>query len=104
MKKGFKMKLYEGMLEEYKIRHKQVFPELVEQFKMAGVSDYSIWFDEETNYLFAYVNLEDDSVWNNIANTDACKRWWEYMAPLMETNSDNSPISFDLEIAYDINV
>lgn len=102
MKKAFKMKLNEGKLEEYKKRHKHVFPELIEQFKLAGVTDYTIWFDPETNILFAYVNYEDETIWDQIVETKACKQWWKYMAPLMETNLDDSPISIDLDIAYDI--
>ncbi|WOO87070.1 L-rhamnose mutarotase [Mollicutes bacterium LVI A0039] len=95
------MKLKPGMLDEYKIRHNQVFPELEAEFVKAGVTDYTIWYDQDTDYLFAYVNLENTNVWNNIATTDACKRWWEYMAPLMETNPDNSPVSDNLTLAYD---
>ncbi len=83
------------------MRHSKVFPELEDQFRLAGVSDYTIWFDEETNYLFGYVVLEDNQIWDNIANTEACNRWWEYMAEIMETNEDFSPVSFELDLAYD---
>ena len=31
-----------------------------------------------------------------IAEMDACKEWWAYMAPLMDTNPDKSPVTFDL--------
>lgn len=101
MKKAFKMKLNEGMIEEYKNRHSNVFSELEEQFKAAGVSDYTIWFDNESNSLFGYVVLVDEAVWDNIPNTTICAKWWEFMAPIMETNPDNSPVSVDLELAYD---
>ncbi|MFV0393188.1 MAG: L-rhamnose mutarotase [Coprobacillaceae bacterium] len=102
MKRAFKMKLNEGQIEEYKNRHNQVYPELVEQFKLAGVSTYTIWFDEETNYLFAFVELENNDIWNNISETEACQKWWKFMAPIMETNEDNSPVSTDLELAYEL--
>ncbi len=101
MKKAFKMKLNEGMIEEYKNRHSNVYPELEAQFRLAGVSDYTIWFDEETNSLFGYVVLMDDIVWDNIGTTAACKKWWDFMAEIMETNHDNSPVSTDLVLAYD---
>lgn len=101
MKIATKMKLNPGMIEEYINRHNQVFPELEEEFIKAGVSDYTIWFEEETNYLFAYVVLEDINIWNAISNTDACKRWWTYMEPLMETNENSSPVSINLRLAYD---
>lgn len=101
MKKAFKMKLNEGMIEEYKKRHSNVYPELEEQFRLAGVSDYTIWFDEETNCLFGYVVLMNDIVWDNIETTAVCKNWWNFMAEIMETNQDNSPVSIDLILAYD---
>ncbi len=101
MKRAFKMKLNPGMIDEYKERHSKVFPELEDQFRLAGVSDYTIWFDEQTNYLFGYVVLEDNKIWDNIANTEACTRWWKYMAEIMETNEDFSPVSFELDLAYD---
>jgi L-rhamnose mutarotase len=34
------------------------------------------------------------------ANTDICKKWWEFMAPIMETNPDNSPVSIDLQNVF----
>lgn len=102
MKRAFKMKLNVGQIEEYKKRHNEVFPELVEQFELAGVSTYTIWFDEETNYLFAFVELENNDIWNNISETEACKKWWKFMASIMETNEDNSPVSTDLDLAYEL--
>ncbi len=100
MKISNRMKLKEGMFDEYKLRHSNVFPELEEQFSLAGVSDYTIWYDQETNYLFAIIELQDIEIWNNISNTEACKKWWAYMAPLMDVNIDNSPISTNLIQAY----
>lgn len=101
MKRAFKMKLNPGMINEYIKRHASVFPELEEQFRQAGVTDYTIWFDEETNYLFAYVALENNSIWNEIENTEACKKWWKFMSSIMETNDDLSPVSVELVQAYE---
>ncbi len=101
MKRAFKMKLNPGMIDEYKKRHAKVFPELEEQFRLAGVTDYTIWFDENSHSLFGYVVLKDNDIWDNIANTEACRRWWKFMAEIMETNEDFSPVSEELELAYD---
>lgn len=101
MKKAFKMKLYEGMVEQYEKNHNNVFPELEKLFSESGVKEYTIWFDEETNYLFGYLDVENIKLWDEIPNTKACKKWWEFMAPIMETNEDNSPVSLDLKKVYD---
>ena len=51
-KHAFKMMLNPGMAEEYKRRHDEIWPELVDLLHEAGVSDYSIFLDEDTNTLF----------------------------------------------------
>ena len=51
---AFKMYLNEGMKAEYKKRHDEIWPELKKLLKDNGVSEYSIFLDEETNYLFAF--------------------------------------------------
>ena len=58
--------------------------------------NYSIFLHPETNQLFAYVEIEDESRWLSIAQTDACRKWWAHMREIMPSNPDNSPISKDL--------
>jgi len=56
---AFKMKLFPGYAAEYKQRHAAIWPELAALLKSAGVKDYSIFLDEETLLLFAYLQIED---------------------------------------------
>jgi L-rhamnose mutarotase len=96
MRIAFKMKLFEGNVEEYTKRHNPIWPELEAVLKEHGVITYSIYLDKETNILFGYAEIEDKKKWDEVANTDVCKKWWQYMAPLMEVNEDKSPVSKDL--------
>ena len=48
---AFKMKLFPGMQDEYKKRHDEIWPELSELLTKSGISDYSIFFDEETKII-----------------------------------------------------
>lgn len=48
------MKLFPGFREEYSKRHSEIWPELVKLLREAGIGNYSIWYDEETDFLFAY--------------------------------------------------
>ena len=96
MRIAFKMKLFEGSLEEYKKRHNPIWPELEKVLKDHGIISYSIYLDKDTNDLFGYAEIEDQKKWDEVANTDICKKWWDYMAPLMEVNEDKSPVSKDL--------
>ena len=94
--KGFKMKLYDGMAEEYERRHNALWQEMKDMIHEYGGSNYSIFLDEETNTLFGYIEIEDEEKWSKSAETAICRKWWDYMADIMETNEDNSPVSIDL--------
>ena len=61
-----------------------------------GGRNYSIFLDRETLTLFGYLEIEDEEKWNASAETAVCRKWWDYMADIMETNPDNSPVSIDL--------
>ena len=97
---GFKMKLYPGFKEEYRKRHAEIWPELVRLLKEQGIGNYSIWLDEETNTLFAYQEQSGESSSQDLGTTEIVQKWWKYMADIMETNPDNSPISIPLEEVF----
>jgi L-rhamnose mutarotase len=96
MIKGFKMKLFPGMEEEYKKRHDALWPEMIEMIHEYGGKNYSIFLDRETNTLFGYLEIENEEKWDKSADTEVCRRWWHYMADIMDTNPDESPVSVDL--------
>ena len=52
-REAFKMYLKPGFEREYQKRHNEIWPELVKLLKANGVSDYSIFWDKETNVLYA---------------------------------------------------
>ena len=58
---AFKMKLKPGVVAEYKKRHDEIWPELAAELRAAGISDYSIFLDEETLTLFAVQKLGDNN-------------------------------------------
>lgn len=94
-KVAFKMKLKPGMKAEYKKRHEAIWPELVALLKDSGISDYSIFLDEESDTLFAVQRLTGNSS-QELGKTAIVQRWWRYMADIMETNADFSPVSTPL--------
>ena len=93
----FKMKLFPGKAEEYKKRHDEIWPELVQLLRDAGISDYSISLDEETNILFGCYKARSDNTIDGLPSTEIMKKWWAHMADIMETHPDNMPISNDLK-------
>lgn len=94
---GFKMYLKPGFKEEYKKRHADLWPELHELLKKTGVSQYSIFLDEETNTLFAYQWVSGSENAQDLGQNPVVKKWWAYMADIMVTNPDNSPVSIFFE-------
>jgi len=99
MKKiAFRMNLYPGNKEEYKRRHNLIWPELKALLKKNGVSDYSIYLDEETNLIFAVQYCADGAM--PVNSDPIIQKWWDYMADLMETHQDNSPVLKPLELIF----
>jgi len=86
------MKLKPGVVAEYKRRHDEIWPELQRELRAAGISDYSIFFDEETLTLFATQKLSDNNSVARLPHLPLMQKWWDYMAPLMEVHADNSPV------------
>lgn len=97
---GFKMKMIPGFKEEYRKRHSEIWPELVRLLKNAGIGNYSIFLDEETNTLFAYQEQLGENSSQDLGNTEIVKKWWKYMSDIMETNPDNSPVTVPLENVF----
>ncbi|WP_298551320.1 L-rhamnose mutarotase [uncultured Algibacter sp.] len=97
---AFRMKLNEGQKEAYKKRHDELWPELKQLLKDNGVSEYSIFLDEETSMLFAFQKVSGEDGSQDLANNDVVKKWWNFMADIMETNPDNSPVSIPLEEVF----
>ena len=97
---AFKMKLNHGQKEVYKKRHAELWPSLKELLKDNGVSEYSIFFDEETNTLFAFQKISGEGGSQDLADNEIVKKWWDFMADIMEVHPDNSPISIPLEEVF----
>lgn len=97
---AFKMHLNEGQKEEYKKRHAEIWPELKLLLKESGISEYSIFLDEETNTLFAFQKVSGESGSQDLGKTEIVQKWWKYMADIMKTNPDNSPVSVELEEVF----
>ena len=97
---AFKMKLKPGFKDEYKKRHDEVWPELKKLLHDAGIRDYSIFLDEETNILFAVQKVVGNKGSQELDQNEIVKKWWAYMADIMDTNPDNSPVSIPLEEVF----
>ena len=99
-RQAFKMFLKPGFEAEYEKRHNEIWPELKKLLKDAGVYDYSIFWDKETNILFAVQKTSGDGNSQDLGANPIVQKWWAYMADIMETNPDNSPVSIPLDEVF----
>ena len=97
---AFVMTLLPGHAAEYEKRHDEIWPELVEALKSAGISDYSIFLDEDSNKLFAVLKRTSDHGMDRLPLEPIVKKWWAFMADIMVTNDDNSPVATPIDLMF----
>ena len=93
---AFRMQLKPGTVDEYRRRHDEIWPELAEAISAAGIYDYSIFLDPDTLALFAVLKLREDHDQGALPGLPVMRKWWDYMAPLMEVEPGNRPSEWPL--------
>ena len=99
-KYAFTMQPRNGCEAEYKRRHDEIWPELVQLLKQAGISDYSIHLDTQSGKLFAVLTRSADHKMEALPQSPLMQRWWAAMADIMETQPDNAPVVTELESVF----
>ena len=97
---AFIMKLKKGYETEYKKRHDEIWPELKEELKKAGISDYSIFLDENNGTLFAVQKLSQNNTVMKLPESPIMRKWWNFMADIMDVNQDNSPVCIQIKEVF----
>ena len=99
-RRAFTMSVKRGCEAEYRKRHDEIWPELSRLLKAAGIRDYSIFLDRNSGILFATQKLTENNTNDDLPHHPIMKKWWAYMADIMETNHDNSPVTHPLEEVF----
>ena len=86
-REAFKMYLKPGCEAEYEKRHAAIWPELKALLSQNGVSDYSIYWDKETNILFAFQKTEGGAGSQDLGNTEIVQV--EYVVRRAEREGDS---------------
>jgi L-rhamnose mutarotase len=97
---AFAMKLKKDCADEYKRRHDAIWPELSTLLKRTGIQQYSIFLDDSNNTLFGYLKVEDPALLDKLRDEPLMWKWWNYMADIMDTNPDHSPVSMPLQEVF----
>ena len=87
-RKAWRGRIRDGMKEEYKRRHDQIWPEMKQVLKDAGICNYTIWADG--NELFGYYECEKGLDYANRiqANSPVVDRWNAYMQDVLILEMD----------------
>lgn len=99
-RKAFKMFLLPGFEEEYKRRHDEIWPDLAKLLKSVGIQQYSIFLDESTLTLFAYLEAPDLALLDSLPAHPVMQQWWKFMQDIMMTNPDHSPMAVDIPSVF----
>ena len=76
-----------GYEEEYVRRHQEIWPEMVEALRSAGISNYSIF--RHGLILFGYFETDDiEKTQEYLASDETNRRWSEWMDPIMKVEID----------------
>ncbi len=94
------MKLRAGRESAYERAHDNIWPELVSLLKEAGIRDYSIHFDSESNTLFGVLWRTDDHGMARLPNSPVMQRWWEAMSEFLEMDDNNMPVATPLRTVF----
>ena len=97
---AFKMLLNSGQAETYKKRHDEIWDDLVALLKDAGISDYSIFLDPETNILFAVLKRRKNHRMEDLPKHEVMQRWWSFMGDIMATQDDVASVVKPLEFMF----
>ena len=97
---AFRMVLNPGQAAEYKRRHDELWPQMKAALREAGISDYSIWLDPETNHLFATLVRADDHTMDLLPKTEINRRWWDFMADIMQYDDRGEPVAVPLDQVF----
>ena len=82
---AFLLKVKADMLDEYKRRHREVWPEMMEAIRRNGFRNYSLFLDDE-GQLFGYFEAEEsfEKSLEGMATEEANLRWQADMAEFFE--------------------
>jgi L-rhamnose mutarotase len=80
---GWTLHIKPGTEAEYVRRHDEIWPEMLEDMRKAGIHNYTIFMQGTT--LFNYLECEDwQAVLNYVAKSEINQRWGQFMSDVMD--------------------
>ena len=80
---AFRLRIKKEAVEEYEREHARVWPELLAKLKEVGISDYSIFRQDQD--LFLCMKVDDfNRAWDTLDHDPINQRWQQAMSRLFE--------------------
>ena len=97
---AFKMFLKPDMAAEYKRRHDEIWPELVDLLHDTGISEYAIYLDPDTHILFGVLLRHQGHSMASLPDHPVMQRWRIYMSDLLRIDEKGTPVAIPLESVF----
>ncbi|HEX5191774.1 MAG TPA: L-rhamnose mutarotase [Solirubrobacteraceae bacterium] len=85
----FQFTLRPGTEAEYQRRHDEIWPEMVDALKRAGISNYTLFRRGLTVIAYAECEPDAETAFANIGSTDVDARWSEWFEDVIERRFDD---------------
>lgn len=95
----FTFEIYPHMIDEYKKRHDEIWPELVEVIENAGLKNYSLFRRDTT--VIAYVECHPDiaTAFGKVGESEVNTRWSKWFEEvILELTDDNGDLLWADEV------
>ena len=87
----FALRVRPDRLDEYRARHRAVWPEMLQALREAGWSNYSLYLRDD-GLLIGYLECDDfEAARAGMENSEVNIRWQAEMAPFFELSGGERP-------------
>ena len=91
----FQLQVRPDRLEEYRARHREVWPEMLDALREAGWRNYSLFLRDD-GLLVGYVETDDfEAAQRAMAATEVNERWQRDMAPFFDARADHALVRLE---------
>ncbi len=96
---AFVLKVREDNLEDYRMHHRAVWPEMLDALRRTGWHNYSL-FMRKDGLLFGYFETPENfqTALAGMAKEEVNARWQEFMAPYFESLEGGRPDEMMVEL------
>jgi L-rhamnose mutarotase len=96
---GFVLKVRSDKIQEYKLRHRSVWPEMLAALRRTGWHNYSLYLRED-GLLFGYFETPESfqAAQTGMSREEINAKWQEFMFPFFENLGGGHPDEGMLEL------